>query len=487
QLNVTDGIGRALKKESGFFTIDSKSPDVSYTTPEPDATNVDLYDDITIKFNETMNTSSTENAILIEPEIVILSKEWSEGNTKLRIRHGGFSQNQTYLCRLTTAAKDSSLPGNNLKSEYSWSFKTTPNITASIKYPEDGKCYTGEKDLEIRYIIGRGIATYNITIEFFDGSAWSVINSTTQHSDGEYTFNWTLPKLDLTNAKLKLTVRDSAMPTFNVREKLITFAIDSTPPKVIAYTGSEGLVLTTEELWVTFSEPVNKTSVEQSFKLTKSITGEEVEVSYQWHNDVTIIIVPKTALTPETNYTAQLNITAKDLSIPGNYLKEIFSWEFVAALGQGDFMVSITFTAPTPARKGDKVELKVHLSNTGKKAFNNSGEVRVWFYEIKDGTKIVLEVKTLGRLQQGESRIISYETSFEEARSYNFLVVVESTNPKDLFNNKDYEWSSSSITVAEQPPSPVVAYTLIALMVILVIVIGSWVVISEKKKLRKRE
>ncbi|MEW6069853.1 MAG: Ig-like domain-containing protein, partial [Candidatus Thermoplasmatota archaeon] len=480
RINVTDALGDSLEWDSGDFTIDSSPPEITIKNPLPNATEVSVHEPITIETSETVAVAQTD--VQFTPSCAVTNVWQNPIRNVTIIYHEPFLSNITYTCSLKV--KDLSEPGNTATTV--WNFTTTLGVSLSIYFPPPiHAILSGNITHKITYWVSGGIAPYNITIQFFDGSEWKPVDNLTNILAGFCSYdNWAVPKLDVGNAQLELTAED-AQGLKKVASS--TFAIDSTPPKVIAYTGSEGLVLTTEELWVTFSEPVNKTSVEQSFKLTKSITGEEVEVSYQWHNDTTIIIVPKTALTPETNYTAQFNITAKDLSIPGNCLKEIFSWEFVAALGQGDFIVTITFTAPTPARKGDKVELKVYLSNTGKKAFNNSGEVRIWFYEIKDGTKIVLKVKTLGRLQQGESRITSYETSFEEARSYNFLVVVDSTNPKDLFNNKDYEWSTISLPVSELPPSLIGPYALIALMVLIIIVIAFLVLVGKKKEGIKEE
>ena len=85
--------------------------------------NVSITTTITITFDEPMNISSVQNAILILPTIQISGYNWNADNTTLTIiPSGNLSYNTTYNVVVGTGAKD--LAGNSLASVYSWEFTT---------------------------------------------------------------------------------------------------------------------------------------------------------------------------------------------------------------------------------------------------------------------------------------------------------------------------------------------------------------------------
>ncbi|MDI6856194.1 MAG: Ig-like domain-containing protein [Candidatus Thermoplasmatota archaeon] len=489
-ITLTDDTGRTdwlITPSVGYFGIDSKKPTVSNVTPESGASDVSIYGDILIEFDEQMNETSVENAFSISPAVSNLAwswvTEWVTDDRKISkaiISHDPFQANETYSCSLTAEAKDLSKPGNSLV-PYSWSFKTTPLISLSLHFPYPAARLTGNVTQTLRYSVGGGLAPYNITILFYNGTAWSYAANLTNIQSGANSYSWSAPALDISNAKLKFNAIDARGLTALLERE---FVLDSTAPKLLEYTGSEGTAATTGKILLAFSEAMNITSVEQNFNLIDNETNTNVDGTWKWEDSKIAIFEPAAALGPNKNYTARITSEALDISIPGNRLVEKV-WYFTALEGRGDFIVTVTF--PTMPRKGDVGKITVSLFNTGIRGFNSSGTIIIKFYQSPDGVAWApIDTKIIPGMWFGSSETRSIDVKFETAGDYYFRVEIDSTSASDIFNDRD-----SFVTIAfirvEEPPLPIVPYALIALMVLIVIVIGFLIIASQKKVTKKKE
>jgi hypothetical protein len=472
-LEITDGDLITKSAESVLFKIDSKAPEIKSVHPKSGSTDVSIYEDIIIEFNESMNKTSVENAFSINPAVSNLAWYWLTEN-RTKISHAPFEPNTTYNCALSAEAKDSSIPGNPLEA-YSWSFKTAPGISLSLHFPYEGARVTGNRTQLLQYSVGGGSPPYNITIQFYDGTTWKYEANLTNIDEGLNTYNWSAPALDIA-VKLKLHVVDMrAFTTELIRE----FILDSTHPELLEYGGSKGIVVTTESIILVFSEAVNITTVEQNFKLVDNETNTKVNGTWDWEDSKIAIFKPAAALVPNMNYTATITSDALDISIPGNSLIEKV-WYFTALEGRGDFIVTVTF--PALPKKGDVGKITVVLFNTGAGAFNSSGTIVIKFSQSPDGRDwTLIDRKIIPGIWANMNETRDIDVKFETAGDYHFKVEVDSTSALDIFNGRDYFVTTDFIRV-EELPSLTPVYALIALMVLIVIVIGFLVIASYRKK-----
>ncbi|UCG70302.1 MAG: Ig-like domain-containing protein, partial [Thermoplasmata archaeon] len=101
---------------------------------------------------------------------------------------------------------------------------------------------------------------------------------------------------------------------------------DIVPPEIstISPSGSTVNVPVGTTITLTFSEPMNQSSVESAFSL-KDSGGDSVVGEFSWNGN-TLTFTPETRLYPLTQYTVRLDTTAKDLS--GNPLQTDFTSQF---------------------------------------------------------------------------------------------------------------------------------------------------------------
>ncbi|MDI6794155.1 MAG: Ig-like domain-containing protein, partial [bacterium] len=93
------------------FAIDSTKPTITTISPTNGDTGVQTGRNIIITFSEAMKKALTEGAFSISPNPGGLAYLWN-GDT-LTITHSSFAYGTTYTCTVSTAAKDTSDPGNS--------------------------------------------------------------------------------------------------------------------------------------------------------------------------------------------------------------------------------------------------------------------------------------------------------------------------------------------------------------------------------------
>jgi len=133
-------------------------------------------------------------------------------------------------------------------------------------------------------------------------------------------FQWTVPLADSTRARIRLTALDGQGASAS-DASLIEFAIDSTQPEVQFMSPADGstAVLPSVELVVSFSEGMDPASAQQAFSVRRTDTSALVTGTFRWVGS-TMTFTPSVALLSGVSYMAREEVTAEDLSDPGNPL-----------------------------------------------------------------------------------------------------------------------------------------------------------------------
>jgi|GEM_PF-1873555 len=474
RVNVTDYALSTNSKISDTFTIDSTAPIIESTIPPADGS-VSISKPITIVFSEKMNQTATVSAFSISPNPGGWAWTWNDAGDTMRGTHNDFVFGTTYTATISTAAKD--LAGNYLVVDYFWNF--TANMSVSINSPNYGDVWTGGVEHGINYTISGGTPSYEVKIYYSNGGNWSLIAFDNRTEEGTYEYPWASPSIDSKTVNVKIVVVDGNDTESN--DISGNFEIDSTAPTIVDYSGSAGVMLTTESVMIVFSEEMNTASTESASILEDS-DGNLVNGTFSWDENV-MNFTPDAGLASGADYTATINITAKDKSDPGNSLTQTYSWSFTAVQGRGDLIISLSIS-PSP-EKGKTSTVTVSVSNTGPGAENLSGFLTVKFYESPDGeTWTPIATKYIQNIWVGNSSPASTTFTFDDYGKYYFLVEVTSNNPTDTFPGGEKTGRASASCNILKPSEEIGAgpYTLIALMVVIVIIVAALILLSLKKK-----
>jgi len=110
---------------------------------------------------------------------------------------------------------------------------------------------------------------------------------------------------------------------------------DFTVPDIISYSPTDDGVAVDTQVSIVFSEPMNKSRVENNLIITPDIDGE-----FQWRGN-TLVFLPDKNLKYDTKYTITLSSDAADKW--GNPLANDLSWEFVTEKKSSDDDQSIGY------------------------------------------------------------------------------------------------------------------------------------------------
>lgn len=106
-----------------------------------------------------------------------------------------------------------------------------------------------------------------------------------------------------------------------------TIGADTTPPTIISKSPTGINVSITSTITITFDEPMDTTSVQNSITISPAITIS----GYSWNADnTTLTITPSGNLSHNTTYNVTVGTGAKDIA--GNNLVSAYSWEFTTEL-----------------------------------------------------------------------------------------------------------------------------------------------------------
>ncbi|MFQ6128223.1 MAG: FG-GAP-like repeat-containing protein [Thermoplasmata archaeon] len=340
-ITVVDTDGYVGYDEELVPIIDSKSPEILSTVPSDGQSDVALDQNITITFDESMNTSSPDSYITVTPEPGGWSWIWSSTtypNDTLTGSHDSFSQGQLYEIVIGTGAKDDSDPGNSLLSAYQWNFTTlvinTPP-SCSVLAPTGTESWTGNTIHTIEWMMADDLTqTENLDVYLnYTSSAGSgpiVALTPSGIASPPFTYDWNVDSIDATDVVIEIAVVDEgALLAVNASER---FEIDSTRPAILSTNPSNGEsdIARNTNVQATWSEAMNQSATESSFQLFDNSTWLPVPGQVSWISD-TFVFDPDSDLAGDNWYTANFTIQAKDDSDPGNALVSTYSWSFRTA------------------------------------------------------------------------------------------------------------------------------------------------------------
>ncbi|MBI4415912.1 MAG: Ig-like domain-containing protein [Euryarchaeota archaeon] len=267
----------------------------------------------------------------------------------------GSTQHQATV---STAARDSSDPGNVLAAPFVWTFRTAneaPSLT--VTNPTAGVRWTGGSVHNIAWTASDAEDAANALRVWVNYSAtgsapFSPISGLQGVPGDSSPFAWTVPLDDTTSARLEFTVVDTGGAKTVVLSG--TFAIDSTPPTVsqVVPTNGQTDVPLNANIDITFSEPMNKvaTGTASVVGLQDVSTSAWVPVTYAWDAPGFVLTVnPVPLLLPTTEYRVVINGTARDASDPGNTMDTAVTSTFTTGTAADTTPPTIANVAATPA------------------------------------------------------------------------------------------------------------------------------------------
>ncbi|HFE39400.1 MAG TPA: hypothetical protein ENK06_13480, partial [Gammaproteobacteria bacterium] len=346
--SATDVNGVALPRYSASFeTGDFSAPQISGTTPSASTNNATVDQVVGIVFNEAMDQAATQGAFSITPPIPG-DFSW-QGNTLSFTPVANLVEQQTYTVTLQTTAAD--VAGNNLSNPLSFDFTvgdfTRPDIIGMT--PQTGAS-------EITLI-------QPISIAFDEAMNQSVTENAFNISPGiDGQFEWSGNTLTFRAAddfieQQKYTVTVSASATDLAGNLLQTPYVfdfttgDFTRPIIVNASPVDGTdnIAVSQPLTFTFSETMNKPSVQAAFKLLPA-----VDVSYSWDGNV-LTITPVTGYVEKETYLVTIDASAVDEA--NNALISPYNAGFTV----GDFTAP-TITSVSPEVDATGVAINANIS-----------------------------------------------------------------------------------------------------------------------------
>lgn len=176
-----NGAGLVNQYTFSFTTAANTAPSVASTTPVNLATNVPNYNNIKIKFNESVFAGTNYNYITIKNSsgTAISTTKSISGDTLLIHPNSYLADNTKYTVTLPAGSvKDNENLGSS--SQYTFSFTTsinTPPIVVNVLLPSTSLDYGNQIKVKFSEAIFSGTAYGNITVKNASGIAIPIIKS----------------------------------------------------------------------------------------------------------------------------------------------------------------------------------------------------------------------------------------------------------------------------------------------------------------------
>jgi hypothetical protein len=125
-VDACDMVGEAMSEDQ--LAVDSTPPEVSSTFPVDEATGVSISTPIIITFTEGMDPDASDAVTVSGPgDPSVGAATWS--GTQLTLEPTGLRSDSAYEVTVTTSARDSSVPGNEMATAYTFAFVTGSSST----------------------------------------------------------------------------------------------------------------------------------------------------------------------------------------------------------------------------------------------------------------------------------------------------------------------------------------------------------------------
>ncbi len=215
----------------------------------------------------------------------------------------------------------------------------------SLTNPDGTKDWTGGSSQTLTWTMNDDSTPPANLVVYLNYSSTAVSGAIAGPLVGATSYPWTVPAIDVTDAKVNATVIDSA--SLKGYSEVLVPKIDSTGPTVVSGSPTGTSVGLTAPIVVQFSESMDNLATEVAFSISPNPGGW----SFSW----TQTAFPEDTLTathanfqPSTTYTATISTQAKDISRPGNSLATQYQWSFTTFSGSDTIPPTVTATTSLP-------------------------------------------------------------------------------------------------------------------------------------------
>jgi len=256
---------------------------------------------------------------------------------------------------------------------------------------------------------------------------------------------------------LRVSYTNKAGNTSEVFELNGAFNVVAVPPNVVSITPSpkEKDVIVSSSITASFSQEMNKASVESSFSLTDSFGGN-VSGSFVWSND-SFVFKPQNDLKYGIGYAVKIagtamsvNNIALDANMNGSSEgspKDDFVWTFTVAVKDVPVVADL-YTSSNAVRQGEKVTV---ISNALDAKEKESDLTPLIEYKAPNGTWKSLKAEYSGVSPQGSWKAIFVPTLADTPGVYDLRVSYtnKAGNTSEVFERK------GAFNVVAVPPNVV--------------------------------
>ncbi|MFH1231008.1 MAG: Ig-like domain-containing protein [Planctomycetota bacterium] len=320
------------------WSFTTAAPDIIAATvlsvsPPNNSNPVPVSTDITVTFSEAMNQATAQGAFSISPAAEG-AFSWSSTieadpplaeNTVIFNPTGNLAYNTLYTCTVSTAAED--LAGNNMASQYQWSFTTAaPDTTRptvlSVSPNSDGVSVstnisvTFSEPMSQTTVQGAFSISPTVAGAFF----WNV-NGDTMIFDPTNNLAGTIYTCTISTAAEDLA-GDNMASQYQWGFATVVLP-DTTPPTVLSVSPPNNSypVPVSTDITVTFSEAMNQATAQGAFSISPTAVG-----AFSWSSSNTMTFNPTGNLAANTIYTCGVSPAAEDLA--GNNITSQYQWSF---------------------------------------------------------------------------------------------------------------------------------------------------------------
>ncbi|HET9253415.1 MAG TPA: Ig-like domain-containing protein, partial [Candidatus Eisenbacteria bacterium] len=349
---------------------DVTPPSVISVLPFSGATGVAPTATVRATFSEPMEPASVSTSTfrLNAGATPIAGTVTFSGETAILTPSTSLAYQTTYTARVTTGVED--LGGNNLGSEFVWTFTTEPapdltRPTVDVTAPANGATGVDPATL-VRATFSEPVSSTSVNTATFrlSGGAGSV-TGTVSLAGQTATFTPSTPLAYATTFTARVTTGVEDLAGNNLAaDHVWTFttgaAPDVTPPTVTALSPTNGAagVDPGANVTATFSEPMNATTVNGTTFLLSSTAGSVAGAVTMSGNTATFN--PSAALAYSTTYTARVTTGVRDLA--GNSMASDRVWTFTT--GAAPDVTPPTVTSVTPLASATGVDPNVNVTAT---------------------------------------------------------------------------------------------------------------------------
>lgn len=458
--SVQDTAGNALAENFSWnFTTgnqpDNNAPQVTSTAPTNNQNNVPVTSNITVTFNEQINTSTiTNESFFLELGNNDIEGEFSfsaNGTSVTLAPDDDLEFEENYTVTLTTDIED--LAGNNLASGVEWKFTTGDAPDTEAPQIEDVEPGNNENNvpintsLTITFTEAINESSVNLsTILLQEGNSFvprdfevngnvvTIFPSSNLQYETEYTTTVTTGVEDLSDNNL----------SSNVEWEFTTIdAPDSEAPEIVSIEpdDNEDDVPINTNITITFTEAINESSVNSStFRIEED--GNRI-LGFRNVSDNVLTFNPVFNLQYETEYTIILTTGIQDES--GNGLESNVESEFETEEEPDDDDPEIFATDPEP--NTTNIPIDTEISVTFSEPMNSATVNENSFILFQNGSTVAGDVPPF----TGSTALFIPNQDLEPNTTYAAQITTEA---EDIAGNNlanTYNWSFTTEQESEPP------------------------------------